>query len=172
MIYVKKLALALCLLIAVIGLMGCGNNQADSNGGDEDGSKSEQFVEASVNEDGDIVVEEDSISEDATFITYRVDDVNMQFIAVRASDGTVRLAFNTCQSCNPAPKAYFVQKGNNFICQNCGTSFSTDQIGVERGGCNPAIIEEKTEENGTIIIAKDYVEYYKENFASWQGPTE
>ena len=35
------------------------------------------------------------------------------------------MAFNTCQVCNPSPKAYFVQNGKNFICQNCKNSLKS-----------------------------------------------
>ena len=79
---------------------------------------------------------------------------------------TIRMAFNTCQVCNPSPKAYFVQNGKNFICQNCKNSFATDNIGKERGGCNPIPIttDERIDGENTITITKQFIESYKENF--------
>ena len=86
---------------------------------------------------GNIVIDTTSIGSKASFYTYDAEGTTIRLFAVKASDGTIRMAFNTCQVCNPSPKAYFVQSGKNFICQNCGNSFSTDNIGKERGGCNP-----------------------------------
>ena len=82
----------------------------------------------------------------------------------------VRIAFNTCQACNPAPNAYFVQVGEYLQCQNCGNKFHIDKIGEEKGGCNPAPVEEKEETDNQIIIDKDYVATYKEKFENWNGP--
>lgn len=96
-----------------------------------------------------------------------MDDVTIQFILVRGSDGVVRIAFNTCQVCNPSPNAYFVQKGDYFECQNCGAKFHIDDLGIISGGCNPTPVIEKTETENKIIIDKTYVESFKNKFVNW-----
>ena len=124
------------------------------------------------NEDGNIIIDTKDITSVATFVNYKVDDIDrtiIQFIVVRGTDGKVRIAFNTCQACNPSPNAYFVQIGDYFECQNCGNNFHIDKIGEEKGGCNPAPVEEKEEKENQIIINSDYVNSYKEKFRNWNG---
>ncbi len=115
---------------------------------------------------GNIVIDTTSIGSKASFYTYDAEGTTIRLFAVKASDGTIRMAFNTCQVCNPSPKAYFVQSGKNFICQNCGNSFSTDNIGKERGGCNPIPIttDERIDGDNTITLTKQFIEGYKDNF--------
>ena len=115
---------------------------------------------------GNIVIDTTSIGSKASFYTYDAECTTIRLFAVKASDGTIRMAFNTCQVCNPSPKAYFVQSGKNFICQNCGNSFSTDNIGKERGGCNPIPIttDERIDGDNTITLTKQFIEGYKDNF--------
>lgn len=95
--------------------------------------------------------------------------MKLQFVVVRGSDGKVRIAFNTCQACNPSPLAYFVQKGEYLECQNCGNRFHIDKVGLERGGCNPALVEEKEDGYQQMVMDTDYVSSYKEKFRNWKG---
>jgi uncharacterized membrane protein len=78
----------------------------------------------------------------------------MEVFAVKAGDGTVCTAFNTCQVCNGSPKAYFKQTGTSVQCQNCGNKFPMSRVGIESGGCNPVPIldGEKTVMGETITI--------------------
>jgi uncharacterized membrane protein len=64
----------------------------------------------------------------------------MEFFAVKDSNGTVRFAFNRCQVCFDSGRGYFKQYGSEFVCQNCGNRYQTNQIGTEKGGCNPSPI--------------------------------
>jgi uncharacterized membrane protein len=90
----------------------------------------------------------------------------MEIMAVKASDGTIRTAFNTCQVCNGSPRAYYKQEGDVVVCQNCGNRFSMDMIEQQRGGCNPVPIMkgDKTENNDTITISKDFIAQNKALF--------
>jgi uncharacterized membrane protein len=117
-------------------------------------------------EQGNAIINKEGITSQATFYTYTVDGVKIRIFAVKASDGSIRTAFNTCQVCNPSPLAYFVQKGSNFECQNCKNLFATNKIGIEKGGCNPIPIttEERQENNDKIVISKSLIEQHKENF--------
>lgn len=118
------------------------------------------------NENNNIEMNVSDVTEKAKFYVYNIDGIDIEIFAVKASDGTIRTAFNTCQVCSPSPKAYFVQNGKDFICQNCMNAFPIDRIGIERGGCNPIPIsfDERKDEGEKIILTKEFVEGYKENF--------
>ena len=110
---------------------------------------------AAVSEESDIVITKSEITETVTFIPARVGTINMEVMAVKASDGTIRTAFNTCQVCNGS--------------QNCGNRFSMDMIEEQRGGCNPVPIDEKTENDETITISKDFITQNKGLFTeNWK----
>lgn len=158
----KKFILVLLIVINISILTGCNDSSKNKN--------NENVIKATLNEDGDIIIDESEITEEATFLSYEIDGVTISFIVVRGTDGNVRVAFNTCQSCNPSPNAYFVQIGEYFECQNCGSRFHVDDIGVKRGGCNPAPVDELKAEDGFIIISKEYAKTYKDNFENWNGP--
>lgn len=121
--------------------------------------------------DGAVVIDTSEIGETASCYDYNADGTTIEVLAVTASDGSVRLALNTCQVCQGSPYAYFVQEGDSFICQNCGNAFSRDDIGLEAGGCNPIpVTEEDYEEtDGLITISDDFLNKYKDSFANWKN---
>lgn len=141
----------------------------DSASGDATAS-SDNGVQANVNENGDIVIPIGDITETATFYQYNSNGIDMAVFAVKASDGTVRTAFDTCQVCNGSPYAFFKQQGDTFQCQNCGNIYSLDMIGKERGGCNPVPItsEEATVTESEIIIPAQLLEDNAERFENWK----
>ena len=71
----------------------------------------------------------DELSENAEFYPVDVDGTEMEVIAVKDSTGTIRTAFNTCQICYDSGKGYYKQEGDKLVCQNCGNSFTMDQVG-------------------------------------------
>lgn len=160
----KKIFFVFLAIFTFLIMTGCTNEEMDID-------KVEQKVEkVALNEDGDIVIDENKISEEATFLSYELDGVSIGFIAVRGTDKIVRMAFNTCQSCSPSPNAYFIQREEYLECQNCGSIFHVDDIGIKSGGCNPAPIEEMNEGDGIITISSEYAKIYKDNFENWNGP--
>ena len=86
------------------------------------------------------------------------------------ADGTVRTAFNTCQVCNGSPKAYFEEKGDSVVCQNCGNSFSKEDVGVLSGGCNPYPIfpEDRADTEDTVTISYDFLKSAEGLFTRWK----
>ena len=176
----KKNIIMIIAIIIVIGIIGIilfgrnNDNKTNSNNTlstQKSNTKSTQSTEnetinLEADESGNIVIDTTNIGSKAIFYNYNADGTTIRLFAVKASDGTIRMAFNTCQVCNPSPKAYFVQSGKNFICQNCKNSFATDNIGKERGGCNPIPIttDERIDGENTITITKQFIESYKENF--------
>jgi uncharacterized membrane protein len=94
----------------------------------------------------------------------------MEIIAVRAPDGTIRTALNTCQICYDSGRGYYVQEGNVFVCQNCGNRFRLDQIEIIQGGCNPVPIGRrlKIETDETITIPAAILAQGAFLFARWK----
>ena len=82
----------------------------------------------------------------------------------------MRLALNTCQVCNGSPYAYFVQEGDEFVCQNCHNRFSSTDVGKVSGGCNPVPItaEDYREENGALIVPYSFLEENAARFTNWK----
>ena len=113
----------------------------------------------------------EDISTNASYYDTTVEGTTVEIFAVLASDGTVRLAMNTCQVCNGSPYAYFVQEGDYFVCQNCGSEFSTDKIGVVSGGCNPVPItsDNYSEEESIITISSEFLSDNAYRFANWKN---
>jgi hypothetical protein len=133
-------------------------------------ASSENAVSAVLNEDGDVVIQTADITETATFYTLDVEGTTVGLFALKASDGTIRTAFDTCQVCNGSPFAFFIQQGDKFQCQNCGNIYSADMIEQERGGCNPVPImqDEKTVTDTEIIIPSALIKENAVRFENWK----
>jgi uncharacterized membrane protein len=118
---------------------------------------------------GDLVIPVNEISEKANFYSYTVDGTKMEVVALKASDGTIRTAFNTCQVCFDSGRGFYKQEGDELVCQNCGNRFKADQVEIVKGGCNPVPImkENKTDDGTNITITKDFLEQNKDLFANW-----
>ncbi|MDF2566973.1 MAG: hypothetical protein K0R90_429 [Oscillospiraceae bacterium] len=132
--------------------------------------KTTQTGTVSVTQDSDLVINVNEISDKAKFYPVKMDGTNLEVIAVKAPDGSIRTAFNTCQVCYDSGKGYYVQEGDVLVCQNCGNRFKMSEVEITKGGCNPVPIssEDKIESTGTITISKDYLQQSKEIFAKWK----
>ena len=119
---------------------------------------------------GDIKITKSDISQTVKFYPYKIGSNNAEILAVKASDGTIRTAFNTCQVCYNSGKGYYKQEGNELICQNCGNRFKIDQVEKEKNGCNPVPIldQNKTDDGTTISISKDFLTQNKDLFGNWK----
>ncbi|MCD7928628.1 MAG: DUF2318 domain-containing protein [Clostridiales bacterium] len=118
----------------------------------------------------EIEIIEENVSTQASYYDIEIDGTTVEIFAVLASDGSVRLAMNTCQVCNGSPYAYFEQEGDDFVCQNCGNHFSSDEIELTSGGCNPVPITEDdySEENGIITVSISFLEKNAYRFSNWK----
>lgn len=127
-------------------------------------------VSLSLNADGNLAIPLADITEDATFYSYDNDGLDMEVIAMKASDGSIRTAYNTCQVCFGSGRAYYKQEGDNLVCQNCGNQFTADDLEVIRGGCNPVPIgtDDKDVTNSEILIYKTNLDQNKEIFENWK----
>jgi uncharacterized membrane protein len=119
---------------------------------------------------GDIIIPAGEISSNAKFYSSQIDGTTIEILAVKASDGSIRTAFNTCQSCYGSGRGYYKQSGNVLICQNCQNRFTIDQVELSKSGCNPIPItaKDKRIEGKNIIISKEFLAKSKGKFANWK----
>lgn len=126
--------------------------------------------EANLSIGEDLIILKNEITSEAKFYPYNTDNTYMEVIAVRATDGTVRTALNTCQVCYNSGRGYYEQQGDVLICQNCGNQFTVDQVEIVKGGCNPVPIltVDKIEDEEKIVISGDSFVKYEPLFAKWK----
>ena len=133
-------------------------------------SKSAKKVNATLDENGDVEIKADDLdSSNATFINYKTaNDYVIELIAVKDSSDNINVAFNTCQVCNGAPRAYFVQTNGELVCQNCGNVFSLDSVGQYAYGCNPMTLEDNDiiKSKTGITISKEFLTQNEKLFAN------
>ena len=164
----------LMLIICCLLLVGCESHDSHN---DENNSQRQYReimghpVKVNLNKDGNIVIDEESITDQVIYYTYEYEGVAIGLLAVRNSKGKVIVVINTCRSCGGSPYAYFVQVGNQIQCQNCGNYFAIDNLdNLEPDGCNPIEIEDITNKNGKIIIGTKQLNRLKDKFENWNGP--
>ena len=122
-------------------------------------------------ENGQLAIDIGTLTEHPLYVNYDSNGTNIQMIAVNASDGSARLSLNTCQTCNPSPKAYFKERSGKLVCQNCGNVFKMDSVGGTAGGCNPMNIQ-YTVADGKITVNTADLDSHAKLFSSWSGPVE
>lgn len=155
----KGAACIILILLPTLLLAACGQ---------KNNAVSETVTEASTGED--LIIPVSDITEKASFYPVTVDGVDMEVIAVKASDGSVRTAFNTCQVCYDSGRGYYQQNGDKLVCQNCGNQFPMEQVEVEAGGCNPWPIfeENKMVTDDSITISYSFLQESEKIFANWK----
>lgn len=133
-------------------------------------SKTNGLNEAKKVKDSDVVIQVKDIKEEPSFYPANINGTDLEVIAVKASDGTIRTAFNTCQVCYNSGKGYYKIEGNELVCQNCGNRFRMEDVEVTKGGCNPVPItdEYKTVNDKTITISKDFLTKASVIFQNWK----
>ena len=92
------------------------------------------------------------VSTEAQFYEYD----GIKYFAVKASDGSIRTAFDACDVCG-GTKGYR-QEGKDMVCNNCGRHFSIDSLGEKNvfgGGCWPSHLPHTIEGNSIIIKKHD-----------------
>lgn len=170
----KKVSLLILMtFIAIFFFTGCTSDKKEipSTWPKKSEDITGDIIKATLDEDGHIIIDKSNITSEATYISYDVDTVTIGLLAVRDSNGNVKVVVNTCQSCGGSPHAYFVQIGNKIQCQNCGNLFAIDELdNLEDDGCNPIAIEEKEEKEEIIIIGTKQFDDLKSKFENWQGP--
>ena len=125
---------------------------------------------AEVPKDEDLKILKSEISDKAKFYPYKAGDTYMEVLAVKATDGSIRTALNTCQICYNSGQGYYKQQDNTLVCQNCGNVFGVDDVEVIRGGCNPVPVlqENKTDDGEYVVVKEEFLEESKDLFADWK----
>ncbi|MDR3315527.1 MAG: DUF2318 domain-containing protein [Coriobacteriales bacterium] len=120
--------------------------------------------------DTDLVIPTSEVSSVAHFYPVTVDGTQLEVLVVKAPDGTVRTAYNTCQVCYDSGAGYYLQQGNELVCQNCGNHFKMNEVEVAVGGCNPVPIfaEDKVVSDATITIPLASLQKARGIFANWK----
>lgn len=151
--YRSKGIISVLILLSLLLLVACGGKGTGSTPGE------------------DLVIDVASITQTASFYPVEVEGTPMEVIAVKAPDGSIRTAFNTCQICYDSGRGYYKQDGDQLVCQNCGNQFAMNHVEVEAGGCNPWPIfpENKTVTEETLTVSYDFLKETKDIFANWKS---
>lgn len=158
----KKLAITgsvvLIAIVAIIFFLSADNGRVINKGADVPSS-------------GGVVIEKSDITQKATFYPYMAGNTYMEVIAIKASDGTIRTALNTCQICTGSGRAYYEQEGDVLVCQNCKNRFTVDQVEIIKGGCNPVPISSdfKVDNGDTITVSDVFMNNNTALFYNWKN---
>jgi hypothetical protein len=135
----------------------------------QNGSAAQNLVKPAI-ADRDLVIQIGEVTENAVFYPVDIEGTRLEVLAVKAPDGTIRTAFNTCQVCYASGRGFYKQQGTVLVCQNCGNRFRMSQVETRSGGCNPVPIfpQNKTVTPEAITISKDFLKQAKAIFARWK----
>ena len=91
----------------------------------------------------------------ARFYKFEDGGKEITFLAVKASDGSYKTAFDACDSCFRAKKGY-EQQGDKLNCKNCNQKFAINRLGPNATvGCNPGSLPHQMNGNTISIKADD-----------------
>jgi uncharacterized membrane protein len=77
------------------------------------------------------------------------------FFAAKAADGSIKTAFDACDSCYKSKKGY-EQQGDKMNCKNCNQKFAINRLGPNAtGGCNPGYLPHQQSGNAITISVSD-----------------
>lgn len=85
-------------------------------------------------------------------------------IAIMKPDGTLGVALDECEICNPAEwntNAFgYAQKGEHLICKYCMTPIAISTLN-QPGGCNPIPVPFEQRDEGAAVRVEDLMRVYK-----------
>ena len=91
----------------------------------------------------------------ARFYKFEDGGKEINFFAVKAPDGSIRTAFDACDSCYRSKKGY-EQQGDKMNCNNCNQKFAINRLGPNAtGGCNPGYLPNQLSGATISIKASD-----------------
>lgn len=129
------------LLAVILGI-----NSASTDSG--------RFVKAN---NGKISIPVADVSDgNAHYYSYDADGRTVNFFLLKSKDGVVRAALDACDVCYKSLKGYR-QEGDDMVCNNCNQKFSSDQINVVKGGCNPAPLTREIVAGQVVLIEREIV---------------
>jgi len=82
------------------------------------------------------------------------------FFAVKAADGSYKIAFDACDACYKSKKGYEQQgdkqAGDKMNCKNCNQKFAISRLGPNAsGGCNPGYLPHQLSGSSILIKVAD-----------------
>ncbi|MGN1418967.1 MAG: DUF2318 domain-containing protein [Acutalibacteraceae bacterium] len=169
---VQIMSIVIILMLTLFAFSGCSVQKNETeNVASSAGSVTSSDSSESINAGENLVIPLSAISESIDFYSFEVDGTEMEILAAKDSDGTIRMAFNTCQVCNGSRLAYFEKSGDYVVCQNCKNKFSLSQVGITSGGCNPYPIlsQDRTQTADSIELSYDFLTANKALFATWKN---
>jgi hypothetical protein len=124
---------------------------------DREGNKQHQYTPVTA-ENGDVKVQLNALTgSTASYFVYSANGKDIKFFVLRATDGTVRVALDACTACNHAKLGYR-QNGETMVCNNCGMSFKSTDVGHVTGGCSPIPLKNSQDGKTLVVQAKDLEE--------------
>ena len=85
----------------------------------------------------------------ARFYKFEDGGKEITFFVAKAADGSIKTAFDACDSCFKSKKGY-EQQGDKMNCKNCNQKFAINRLGPNAtGGCNPGYLPHQL--NGSTI---------------------
>jgi uncharacterized membrane protein len=161
---------SLLLVITLLIVIKANINASNKTLAVSDNYSQETATVSEVSNAQDLKILKSDVTATPKFYSLNIDNTNMEVIALKASDGTIRTVFNTCQVCYISGRGYYKVEGNELVCQNCGNRFTFDQVEQLKGGCNPVPIlaENKIDDGTNIVISKNYLVQAKEIFLNWK----
>ncbi len=104
---------------------------------------------------GVVTIPAAKIDNKARYFKFSDGGKEINFFIVKASDGTIRTAFDACDACFKEKKGY-EQQGDKMVCKNCNMRFATNRIGPHAvGGCNPSYLPAQISATAVTIKADD-----------------
>jgi len=91
----------------------------------------------------------------ARFYKFEDGGKEIAFLVVKAPDGSIRTAFDACDSCYRDKKGY-EQQGDKLNCKNCNQKFVINRLGPNAtGGCNPGYLPHRLSGTTVTISVND-----------------
>jgi len=91
----------------------------------------------------------------ARHFSFQDGNLTIRYFVIKSADGVIRAAFDACDVCWPAGKGYY-QDGDDMVCRNCGRRFASNLVNEVQGGCNPAPLTRRIE-NDLLVIHPDAI---------------
>jgi len=91
----------------------------------------------------------------AHFYKFSEGGKEIAFFVAKAADGSMKAAFDACDSCYRSKKGY-VQQGDKMNCNNCNQKFAINRLGPNAtGGCNPGYLPSQVNGGNVLIKLSD-----------------
>jgi uncharacterized membrane protein len=105
---------------------------------------------------GNVSIPADKLADGkAHFYKFEDGGKEITFFAAKAADGSIKTAFDACDSCYKSKKGY-EQQGDKMNCKNCNQKFAINRLGPNAtGGCNPGYLPHQQSGNSVTISVND-----------------